>query len=164
MIHVWLCDKSHLHAMGMPRHGVGNPNRTLPGYYWAHHGRGMRGHLHSSEEHRGRKKPKLRTQRKNDPAQPPLRPVPAEPQPVSRSETVILCSWGTPLQFTFWTNSVAGWECGTPWGMHGKSFWGLCYALLPATGVGLQPSGLICLGAATEESGMQGWLLGRLSF
>lgn len=139
MIHVWLCDKSHLHALGMPRHRVGRPNRTLPGYYWAHHGRGMRGHLHSSEEHPGRKKPKLRTQRKNDPAQPPLRPVPAEPQPVSRSETVTLYCWGTALQFTFWTNSVAGWRYGTPWGIQGKSFWGLCYALYQQLEWGCNP-------------------------
>lgn len=115
--------------MGMPRDRVGSPNRAFPGYYWAHHGRGMRGHLHSLEKHRGRKKPKLRAQRKSDPAQSPLRPVPAEPQPMSRSEAVTMHSWGTALQLTFWTNSVGSWRCGTHWRMQGKSFCRLCNAL-----------------------------------
>lgn len=67
----------------------------------------MRGHLHSLEEQRGRKKHKLRTQRKSNPGQSPLRPVPAEPQPVSRGETVTMWSQGSALQFTVWTNSAA---------------------------------------------------------
>lgn len=124
MILVWSCDKSHLHTVEMPRHRVG-AQTTLPGYYWAHHGTATRGHLHNLEEHRGRKKPKLRTQRKRDLVQSPLRPVPTEPQPVSRSETITMCSQGTALQFTFWTNSVASWGCGTHCRVQGKSFWGL---------------------------------------
>lgn len=60
-----------------------------------------------------------------DLVQSPLRPVHTEPQPVSRSETIMMCSWGTALQFTFWTNSVASWGCGTHCRVQGKSFWGL---------------------------------------
>lgn len=85
----------------------------------------MRGHLHNLEEHRSRKKPKLRTQRKRDPVKSPLRPMSTEPHPVSRSETITMRSQGTALQFTFWTNSVASWGWGIHCRVQGKSFWGL---------------------------------------